>query len=148
VYSANGSTTTGASVGVAVIGETPYSEGCGDIPNPQGGTSCISRPTTLEVDSADVAVVQKMKTAGLKTVVVLVTGRPLMLDQILPIADAIVVAWLPGSEAGGITDILYGDAHPTGKLPQTWPRSMSQIPINYGDATYDPLYAYGYGLTY
>src|SRR5438477_956781 len=89
-----GSTTgNGSTVGIAVIGETPYSEGCGDIPSPQGGNSCVNRPTSLEVDSADVAVVQKMKNAGLKTVVVLVTGRPLMLDQILPIADAIVVAW-------------------------------------------------------
>jgi beta-glucosidase len=148
-YALDGSATgNGSTVGIAVIGETPYSEGCGDIPTPQGGTMCISRPTSLEVDSADVAVVQKMKTAGLKTVVVLVTGRPLMLDQILPIADAIVVAWLPGTEAAGITDVLFGDVHPTGKLPRTWPSSQSQIPINEGDASYDPLYPYGYGLTY
>jgi len=89
-----------------------------------------------------------LKQAGLKTVVVLIAGRPMILDPIMTYADAIVVAWLPGSEAGGITDILFGDAHPTGKLPQSWPRSMSQIPINYGDATYDPLYPYAYGLTY
>jgi beta-glucosidase len=147
-YALDGSATSGATVGVAVIGETPYSEGCGDIPSPQGGSSCINRPTSLSVDSADVAVVQKMKNAGLKTVVVLVTGRPLILDQILPIADAIVVAWLPGTEGAGITDVLFGDVHPTGKLPRSWPRSMSQIPINVGDASYDPLYPYAYGLTY
>jgi beta-glucosidase len=148
-YALDGSATgSNVSVGVAVIGETPYSEGCGDIPSPQGGTSCVSRPTTLEVDSADVAVVQKMKSAGLKTVVVLVTGRPLILDQILPIADAIVVAWLPGTEGAGVTDVLFGDVHPTGKLPRTWPSSMSQIPINVGDANYNPLYPYAYGLTY
>src|SRR4029077_19115751 len=111
-------------------------------------TSCVSRPTSLEVDTADVAVVQKMKDAGLKTVVVLGTGRPLILDQILPIADAIVVAWLPGTEGNGVTDVLFGDIHPTGKLPRTWPSSMSQIPINVGDANYDPLYPYAYGLTY
>ncbi len=148
-YALDGSSTGNNSmVGVAVIGETPYSEGCGDIPSPQGGSSCVNRPTSLEVDSADVAVVQKMKNAGLKTVVVLVTGRPLMLDQILPIADAIVVAWLPGTEGAGVTDILFGDVHPTGKLPRTWPANQSQIPINYGDATYDPQYPYAYGLTY
>jgi beta-glucosidase len=148
-YALDGSATgSGSTVGIAVIGETPYSEGCGDIPTPQGGTSCVNRPTSLQVDSADVAVVQKMKTAGLKTVVVLVTGRPLILDQILPIADAIIVAWLPGTEGAGVTDVLFGDAHPTGKLPRTWPSSMSQIPINVGDATYNPLYPYGYGLTY
>jgi len=148
-YALDGSATgNGSAVGIAVIGETPYSEGCGDIPSPIGGTSCASRPTTLAVDSADVAVVQKMKSAGLKTVVVLVTGRPLILDQILPIADAIVVAWLPGTEGAGVTDVLFGDVHPTGKLPRTWPSSMSQIPINYGDANYNPLYPYAYGLTY
>ena len=142
-YALDGSATgNGATVGVAVIGETPYSEGCGDIPTPVGGTSCLNRPTTLEVDSADVAVVQKMKNAGLKTVVVLVAGRPLILDQILPIADAIVVAWLPGSEGAGVTDVLFGDVHPTGKLPRTWPSSMSQIPLNFGDANYNPLYPY------
>jgi beta-glucosidase len=148
-YALDGSATgNGSTIGVAVIGETPYSEGCGDIPSPQGGTLCVNRPTTLEVDSADVAVVQKMKNAGLKTVVVLVTGRPLILDQILPIADAIVVAWLPGTEGAGVTDVLFGDVHPTGKLPRTWPSSMSQIPINYGDTNYNPLYPYAYGLTY
>ncbi|HEY4394408.1 MAG TPA: glycoside hydrolase family 3 N-terminal domain-containing protein [Polyangia bacterium] len=148
-YALDGSATgNGSTVGVAVIGETPYSEGCGDIPSPQGGTACVNRPTTLEVDSADVAVVQKMKSAGLQTVVVLVTGRPLILDQILPIADAIVVAWLPGTEGAGVTDVLFGDVRPTGKLPRTWPSSMSQIPINSGDANYDPLYPYAYGLTY
>jgi beta-glucosidase len=148
-YALDGSATgNGATVGIAVIGETPYSEGCGDIPTPQGGNSCVNRPTTLAVDSADVAVVQKMKNAGLKTVVVLVTGRPLILDQILPIADAIVVAWLPGTEGAGVTDVLFGDVHPTGKLPRTWPSSMAQIPINVGDANYNPLYPYAYGLTY
>ncbi len=148
-YALDGSATgNGSTVGIAVIGETPYSEGCGDIPNPQGGSSCSNRPTTLEVDSADVAVVQKMKSAGLQTVVVLVTGRPLILDQILPIADAIVVAWLPGTEGAGVTDVLFGDVHPTGKLPRTWPNSMAQIPINVGDANYNPLYPYAYGLSY
>jgi beta-glucosidase len=148
-YALDGSATgNGSTVGIAVIGETPYSEGCGDIPNPQGGSSCSNRPTTLEVDSADVAVVQKMKSAGLQTVVVLVTGRPLILDQILPIADAIVVAWLPGTEGAGVTDVLFGDVHPTGKLPRTWPNSMAQIPINVGDASYNPLYPYAYGLSY
>jgi beta-glucosidase len=148
-YALDGSATgNGANVGVAVIGETPYSEGCGDIPNPQGGSSCISRPTSLSLDSADVQVVQKMKSAGLKTVVILVTGRPLIIDSIMSIADAIVVAWLPGTEVAGVTDVLFGDVHPTGKLPHTWPSSMSQIPINQGDANYSPLYPYGYGLTY
>jgi len=124
-----------ATVGVAVIGETPYAEGMGDR-------------TDLTIPAAQAAVVQALKQAGLPTVVVLVVGRPMILDPILPYADAILVAWLPGSEGAGVTDVLFGDVAPTGKLPHSWPRSMDQIPINVGDATYDPLYAYGYGLTY
>jgi len=135
VYSLDGSTTTGASVGIAVIGEIPYAEGKGDSAN-------------LAIAAADVTAVQNMKQAGLKTVVVLIAGRPMILDSIMTYADAIVMAWLPGSEGAGVTDVLFGDAHPSGKLPHSWPRSMAQIPINVGDASYDPLYPFGFGLTY
>jgi beta-glucosidase len=134
-YSTDGSSVSGASVGVAVIGETPYAEGKGDS-------------TDLTVATTDVNVVKAMKQAGLRTVVVLIAGRPMILDPLMPYADAIVMAWLPGSEGAGITDILFGDAHPSGTLPHSWPRSMAQIPINVGDASYDPLYPYGFGLTY
>jgi beta-glucosidase len=147
-YALDGSATTGATVGIAVIGETPYSEGCGDIPTPNGGGLCMNRPSTLDLDNGDLQVVSRMKQAGLKVVVVLVAGRPMILDPILDAVDAIVVAWLPGTEAAGITDVLFGDVHPTGKLPHSWPRSMAQIPINQGDANYDPLFPYAYGLTY
>jgi beta-glucosidase len=91
-YALDGSMTTGAAVGVAVIGETPYSEGCGDIPTPVGGSSCYQRPTTLSLDAADVQVVQRMKDAGLPTVVVLVVGRPMIIDSIIDLADAIVAS--------------------------------------------------------
>jgi beta-glucosidase len=134
-YSTDGSGAAGASVGVAVIGETPYAEGKGDS-------------TNLAIATADVNVVKALKQAGLPTVVVLIAGRPMILDSLLPYADAIVMAWLPGSEGAGITDILFGDAHPSGTLPHSWPRSMAQIPINVGDASYNPLYPYGFGLTY
>ncbi len=135
LYSIDGSNTAGATVAVAVIGEAPYAEGMGDR-------------TDLSIAPGQVAYVQALKQAGLQTVVVLVSGRPMILDSILPYADAIVAAWLPGSEGAGVTDVLFGDYHPTGKLPHSWPRSMDQIPINVGDATYDPLYPYDYGLTY
>jgi beta-glucosidase len=148
-YALDGSATgNGATVGIAVIGETPYSEGCGDIPTPVGGGSCVSRPTTLSLDAADVQTVIRMKQAGLKTIAVLVVGRPMIIDAIVDWADAIVVAWLPGTEGAGITDVLFGDVPPTGKLPHTWPRSEAQIPINQGDANYDPLFPYAYGMTY
>jgi beta-glucosidase len=147
-YALDGSSTSGAAVGIAVIGETPYSEGCGDIPSPLDNSFCINRPKTLNVDAGDLQVVARMKEAGLKVVVVLVAGRPMILDALVDQADAIVVAWLPGTEASGITDVLFGDVHPTGKLPHSWPRNMAQIPINQGDANYDPLFPYAYGLTY
>ncbi len=86
------------------------------------------------------------------TVVVLLSGRPMILDPILPNADAIVAAWLPGTEGDGVADVLFGAYNPTGKLSHTWPRSMAQIPINVGpngekpkDA---PLFEYGFGLRY
>jgi beta-glucosidase len=61
---------------------------------------------------------------------------------------AFVAGWLPGTEGAGVADVLFGDYKPTGKLPMSWPRTAAQIPINVGDAAYDPLFAYGFGLTY
>jgi beta-glucosidase len=81
-------------------------------------------------------------------VVVLVTGRPLILGVVADLVDALVVAWLPGTEGSGIADVLFGDTAPTGRLPHSWPKSMTQIPINFGDARYEPLFPYGFGLTY
>jgi beta-glucosidase len=81
-------------------------------------------------------------------VVVVVSGRPMILGDVAEQADAIVAAWLPGSEGQGVADVLFGDFQPSGKLSFTWPRSMAQVPINVGDAAYDPLYAFGHGLGY
>ena len=61
--------------------------------------------------------------------------------------DAFVAAWLPGSEGAGVADVLFGDVAPTGKLPHSWPRSVEQVPINVGDADYDPLFPFGFGLS-
>ena len=134
-FSADGSGAAGADVAVAVIGETPYAEMRGDRAD-------------LALDPADVATVRALKKAAAKVVVVLVTGRPLVLEPILADADAIVAAWLPGTEGGGVADVLFGDHRPTGKLSYSWPRSTAQVPVNVGDPGYDPLFAYGYGLTY
>ena len=134
-FSADGSGAEGAQVAVAVIGETPYAEFQGDR-------------SDLALDPADVATVKALKKSGARVVVVLVTGRPMILDSILADADAIVAAWLPGTEGAGVADVLFGDYKPTGKLSYSWPRSMAQLPINVGDAKYDPLFPFGYGLTY
>jgi len=89
-----------------------------------------------------------MKQAGIPVVVVLISGRPLIINEVLDKANAFVAAWLPGTEGQGVADVLFGDYKPTGKLSFSWPRSMAQIPINVGDKNYDPLFKYGFGLTY
>jgi beta-glucosidase len=134
-YSRDGSGANGADVGVVVIGETPYAEGVGDR-------------SDLSLAAEDVAAVRAVRSAGVPTVVVLVSGRPLILGPILADASAIVAAWLPGTEGDGVADVLFGDFAPTGKLSHSWPRTMAQIPLNWGDAAYDPLYPYGHGLSY
>jgi beta-glucosidase len=134
-YSRDGSGAAGADAGVVVIGETPYAEGLGDR-------------SDLSLSAEDVAAVRAVRGARVPTVVVLVSGRPLILDAILADADAILAAWLPGTEGTGVADVLFGDFPPTGRLSHTWPRSMAQIPINWGDAVYNPLFPYGYGLSY
>ena len=134
-FTKDGSGAKGADIGIVVIGETPYAEMVGDRKD-------------LTVADEDVAAVEAVKGAGIPVVVVLLSGRPLILDKILDKADALVAAWLPGTEGRGVTDVLFGDYNFTGKLSCSWPRSMDQIPINIGDAAYDPLFKYGHGLRY
>ncbi|MBO3744910.1 glycoside hydrolase family 3 protein [Streptosporangiaceae bacterium NEAU-GS5] len=125
----------GYDVGVVVVGETPYAEGLGDV-----GVD----GRTLELSAADRAAVDKV-CGAMKCAVLVVSGRPLIIDP--PKMTALVAAWLPGSEGTGVADPLFGAVPYGGKLPVTWPRSMKQIPINVGDPSYDPLYAFGFGLT-
>lgn len=133
-YSIDGSGAAGADLAVAVIGETPYAEGQGDRQD-------------LHLDAGIVEPVRTMKKAGVQVVVVLLSGRPLIIDSILPYADAVVAAWLPGSEGSGVADVLFGRFPFTGKLPHSWPAAMADIPLNWGDAVYQPLYPFGHGLT-
>jgi beta-glucosidase len=103
------------------------------------------------ISSADVTALNNVAALGLPTVVVVVSGRPLIITEHLSKAGAWVAAWLPGSEGNGVADVLFGDYAPTGKLSHSWPSAMAQIPINVGDADYGtapPLFAYGFGLTY
>ena len=134
-FSKDGSGASGAEIGVVVIGETPYAEMVGDRKD-------------LTIADEDVAAVEAVKRAGIPVVVVLLSGRPLIIDKIIDKADALVAAWLPGTEGRGVTDVLFGHYNVSGKLSCSWPRSMDQMPINAGDANYDPLFKYGYGLRY
>ena len=71
-----------------------------------------------------------------------------MLDQVLDTVNALLVVWLPGTEGGGVADLLFGATKPTGKLSCSWPRNMSDIPVNVGDIRYAALFEYGFGLSY
>lgn len=133
-FSKDGNGAEGAGMGIVVIGETPYAEMSGDKEN-------------LSLAADDVAAVENMKKAGVPVVIVLLSGRPMIIDQVLDKCDALLAAWLPGTEGQGVADVLFGDYKPTGKLSFSWPRSMAQIPINVGDAK-EPLFKYGFGLTY
>ena len=134
VYSANGTTTESVNFAIVVVGETPYAEGQGDSPNPQ-------------LSTAELNIIQKVKQLNIPYVVLLISGRPMLVTDVISDADAFVACWLPGTEALGLTDVLFGDYRFTGKLSHTWPSNISQEPINIGDAPYNPLFAYGYGLT-
>ncbi|MET9506227.1 glycoside hydrolase family 3 N-terminal domain-containing protein [Streptomyces sp. NPDC006622] len=120
---------------VAVVGETPYAEGRGD------------RPNGLVLDQEDLQTLGRLKASGVPVVVVLVSGRPLDIAAQLPDWRALLAAWLPGTEGAGVSDVLFGDRAPTGRLPVTWMRSASQEPVNDGDGK-TPLFPYGFGLTY
>ncbi|CAA0837007.1 Glycosyl hydrolase family protein [Striga hermonthica] len=134
VYSENPDSDTLAeadeySYAIVVVGELPYAEQFGDNFNltiPEPGLSTINN------------VCDKIK-----CVVVLISGRPLVIEPYLPKIDALVAAWLPGAEGQGVADVLYGDYGFTGKLPRTWFKRVDQLPMNFGDAHYDPLFPYG-----
>ncbi|XP_020094614.1 uncharacterized protein LOC109714406 isoform X2 [Ananas comosus] len=121
------------SYAIVVVGEHPYTETAGDslnltIPDPG--------PSTIQ------AVCSAVKCA-----VVVISGRPVVIEPYVSVMDALVAAWLPGSEGQGVTDVLFGDYGFTGKLPRTWFKSVDQLPMNVGDQNYDPLFPFGFGLT-
>jgi beta-glucosidase len=137
-FSKDGTAPARADVAVVVIGEAPYAEMKGDR-------------RELSLDPADIDAVKSAKKAGQPVVVVLFSGRPLVLEPILGDVDALIAAWLPGTEGEGITDVLFGKYNPTGKLSVTWPRSNAQQPINVGVDGAKPkeaLFDYGFGLSY
>lgn len=137
-YSADGSGKDGegADAILVVVGEMPYAEGEGDRKD-------------LSLSAEDLALVKNAKQSGKPVVTLLISGRPMIIGPALVASDAFIAAWLPGTEGQGVADVLFGDYKPTGKLPQTWPRSMDQVPLHAGDAGADKaLFPYGYGLSY
>ena len=84
---------------------------------------------------------------AVKCVVVIISGRPIVIEPYMTLIDALVAAWLPGTEGQGLTDVLFGDYGFSGKLSRTWFKSVDQLPMNVGDSHYDPLFPFGFGLT-
>lgn len=126
-----------AEVAIIVVGEPPYAEGFGDR---------AAAALVLSAEQRDL--IKTYHDAGKKVVTVLISGRPLLVEDQIDQSAAFVAAWLPGSEGQGIAEVLFGDYGFSGKLGFSWPRDAGQIPLNVGDPDYDPRYEYGFGLTY
>jgi len=142
VLSENGEWTEKPDVAIVVFGEEPYAEGVGDRANvdyaPDDGLTLL----------------KKFKEAGIPTVSIFISGRPLWVNPEMNQSDAFVAAWLPGSEGAGVADVLIADENGqprfefTGKLSFSWPATAGQVDVNVGDSDYNPQFAYGYGLSY
>ena len=134
-YSIDGVNIPDTDIIIAVIGEKPYSEGWGDR-------------KSLDLSDEDKKILKRVKEKNLPYLIILVSGRPLLIEDEIKDSDAFIAVWLPGTEGAGIADVIFGDHAPTGKLSMSWPRSMDQLPINIGDKIYNPLFPFGYGLSY
>jgi beta-glucosidase len=127
-----------ADVGIVVVGEKPYAEGEGDSDD-------------LRLTEAERSTIERTRESSNKLVIIVLSGRPIIITDLLPMADAVIAAWLPGTEGMGVSDLLFGDYEFVGKLSYTWPRSMDQLPFDFANLPTEgcaaPLFPFGYGLT-
>ena len=124
-----------ADVGIVCLHESPYAEGVGDRAD-------------LGLNDEEISLIERVRARCRQLVVIIFSGRPLIITEQLPLADAWVAAWLPGTEGQGIADILFGDYRPAGRLPYTWPRSMNHLPFSYDQmatGNIAPLFPFGFG---
>ena len=145
VYDKDGKENLDGDVAIIVVGETPYAEFFGDI---DGEMDNYQLTLTEEHQNY----VKAYSDKGMKVIVILISGRPLVTTTQIEYSDAFVAAWLPGSEGKGIAEVLFGEYDFKGKLPHSWPNSEDDFKGKYGpnywDKTIEPLYPYGYGLSY
>ncbi|GJS97697.1 glycoside hydrolase family 3 C-terminal domain-containing protein [Tanacetum coccineum] len=120
------------SYAIVVVGEHPYTEMFGDSSN-------------LTIADPGPSIITNV-CGQLKCVVVLISGRPVVIEPYMSVIDGLVAAWLPGTEGQGVADVLFGDHEFSGKLSRTWFRTVDQLPMNIGDQNYNPLFPFGYGL--
>jgi beta-glucosidase len=134
-----------ADLAVICVGEPPYAEFFGDIGHE-------SNTLELNLSTKHKKYIAHYNSQGVPTVVVLISGRPLVATDEIEMADAFIAAWLPGSEGGGIAEVLFGKFNFKGKLPHSWPLSQEDFKGKYGpnywDDSIDPLFPFGYGLSY
>ncbi len=134
-FSSDGTGAKNADLVIVVLSEKPYAEWHGD-------------DDKLQLSNIEKELFNNVKAAGVPIISILLSGRPIIINDQLNKSDAFIAAWLPGTEAGdGIADILFGDFHPTGKLSFTWPKDITQVPINIEDKK-NSLFPFGYGLSY
>lgn len=144
MLSPDGNTTAEADVAIVVYGEDPYAEFMGDVDH---------LDYQLE-DAQDLKILKSLSERNIPVVSVLLSGRPLWMNPEINASDAFVAAWLPGTAGAGVADVIISKADGTpnfdfkGKLSFSWPKTALQTDLNLGDENYDPLFAFGYGLTY
>ncbi|WP_426369662.1 glycoside hydrolase family 3 N-terminal domain-containing protein [Pseudocolwellia sp. HL-MZ7] len=140
----NGNYNQKPDVAIVVFGEEAYAEGVGDR------DSIEYQPSYKK----DLALLKKLKADNIPVVSIFISGRPMWVNPELNQSDAFIAAWLPGSEGEGIADVILRDVDDnaqfdfTGKLSFSWPKTVAQTDLNYGDDNYAPLFEYGYGLTH
>jgi beta-glucosidase len=140
IFDPDGTADVDADVVIAVYGEDPYAEFQGDVAN-----------LDFQPNGFDTSQLDAYQQKGMKTVSVFLSGRPMWTNPEINASDAFVAAWLPGSEGGGIADMLF-QTDPsfdfTGRLSYSWPKLAAQVELNAGKEPYDPLFPLGYGLSY
>ena len=143
-YSEKGKFTEIPDVAILVIGENPYAEYQGSINSLE----------FLNNDFEHLQIAKKLKEKGVPVVYLFLSGRPMWINRELNTSDALVAAWLPGTEGDGIAEVLFGRTHQgkqidfSGKLPLSWPKEADNSSLNKDDSFYDPLFPFGYGLSY
>jgi len=143
ILSTDGSYTDRPDAAIVVFGETPYAEFEGDREDGVDYT-----------DDKAMKILTELQAAGIPTISVFLSGRPLWVEPEIQASNAFVAAWLPGTEGNGIADVLFTDEEGkirhdfSGKLSYSWPKTPDQHPVNKGDRDYDPAYPFGFGLRY